>query len=160
MLYHPNNNYRKHSKISHKICCANRHDPASCCLGKNLGIINMRPLKFVLLATVLLGLEAVATEEAPAIANHIKWATASELNNFGFDVFRGEQEDGAFEKINEHTIAGAGNSDTPSRYEYTDAAIEPGKVYWYYVESISMSGQREKFTPTFKSKPKYPVPSD
>ena len=94
------------------------------------------------------------------ISNRIKWATASELNNFGFDVFRSDSETGQFEKINANTIPGAGSSDTPSRYQYTDATIEAGKSYWYYVESISMSGQREKFTPTFQSKPKYPEPVD
>ena len=35
-----------------------------------------------------------------------------------------------------------------------DETIEAGKEYWYYVESISLAGVREKFTPVFKSKAK------
>ena len=91
------------------------------------------------------------------ISNHIKWSTSSELNNFGFDVWRGDYEEGPFDRINENTIPGASSSDTVNRYEFIDDTIEKGKAYWYYVESISMSGRREKFTPTFQSKPIFPA---
>lgn len=103
---------------------------------------------------------AAVAEEPAALSNRIKWATASEVENFGFDVYRGDSEEGPFEKINAATIPGAGSTDTPSRYEYIDADIEPGQAYWYYVESISMSGQRQKFTPTLQSMPKYPPAAD
>jgi hypothetical protein len=120
----------------------------------------MRKFQLLVLSTLLLAITVVLAAEPVGISNNIKWATASELSNFGFDVFRGDTEDGTFEKINEHTIPGAGNSDTPSRYQFADTTIEAGKAYWYYVESISMSSQREKFTPTFQSKPKFPEAAD
>ena len=118
---------------------------------------NMRKLTVLGLAVVLLVSSNVQAEDKTSISNRIKWVTASELNNFGFDVLRGDFEQGPFDRINEHTIPGAGNSDMPSRYEFIDETIEAGKAYWYYVESISMSGQREKFTPTVQIKPKYPT---
>ena len=117
----------------------------------------MRKLLFLGLFVPLLFVGTVGTAGDSEISNRIKWVTASELNNFGFDVFRGDAEEGPFEKINQRTIAGAGSSDTPSRYEFVDDSIAAGQSYWYYVESISMSGQREKFTPTFQSKPKFPA---
>ncbi len=113
-------------------------------------------LVFVLITGLLL-FSAAEAEEVAGISNKVKWVTASEVNNFGFDVFRGDSEDGPFVKVNEFTVPGAGNSDIPSKYKFVDETIEAGKVYWYYVESISMSGQREKFTPTFQSKPRFPV---
>jgi len=109
------------------------------------------------LAAALLFFSAAKAEETAGISNKVKWVTASEVNNFGFDVFRGDSEDGPFVKVNEFTVPGAGNSDVPNKYEFVDDSIEAGKVYWYYVESISMSGQREKFTPTFQSKPRFPA---
>ena len=117
----------------------------------------MRKLTVFSLAVVLLVFSNVQAEDKTSISNRIKWVTASEINNFGFDVLRGDFEQGPFDRINEHTIPGAGNSDMPSRYEFIDETIEAGKAYWYYVESISMSGQREKFTPTVQIKPKYPT---
>ena len=113
-------------------------------------------LVFVLIAGLHF-FSAARAEEVAGISNKVKWVTASEVNNFGFDVFRGDIEDGPFVKINEFTVPGAGNSDIPNQYEFVDETIEAGKVYWYYVESISMSGEREKFTPTFQSKPRFPA---
>ena len=120
---------------------------------------DMYKLLSIVLATSLFFASTQAGEKA-AISNKVKWVTASEVDNFGFDVFRSENEEGPFEKINKDTIAGAGTVDTPNRYQFTDDGIEAGKRYWYYVESISMSGQREKFTPTFQSKPNYPETDD
>lgn len=85
------------------------------------------------------------------LRNVIRWSTASEVDNFGFDVYRAEREDGPFTRITQQPVPGAGTSDEPARYEYPDVSIKPDIQYYYYVESISMSGVREKFTPTFKA---------
>jgi hypothetical protein len=85
------------------------------------------------------------------IANTPKWSTASELENFGFDVYRGDSEEGPFERLTGSPILGAGTSDEPHQYSFRDDSIDPCKDYWYYVEAISTSGAREKFTPTFRA---------
>lgn len=108
---------------------------------------------------VVLAVPAAAQPPAPAASprplnNTIKWSTASEVDNFGYDVFRGDKEEGPFKRLNAKIIAGAGTVDEPRYYQYVDETIEVGKEYWYYVESVSLAGVREKFTPVFKSKPK------
>lgn len=95
---------------------------------------------------------AVAAEQR--IANTVRWSTASEQDNFGYDVYRGNAEEGPFTKLNPEPIAGAGTTDVSHSYEFRDDAIDPCSSYWYYVESISTSGQHEKFTPTFQAKAK------
>jgi hypothetical protein len=92
---------------------------------------------------------AVPAEER--IANTPKWSTASEQENFGFDVYRGATEDGEFTRLTASPILGAGTSDEPHSYSFRDDTIDPCQDYWYYVESISSSGAREKFTPTFRA---------
>lgn len=87
--------------------------------------------------------------------NVIRWATQSEEAVFGYDVFRGASESGPFERINAETILGAGTTDLPQRYSYRDETIEAAMVYWYYVESISLSGERSRLTPVYASRPKY-----
>ena len=89
------------------------------------------------------------------VANTARWTTASEQDNFGFDVFRGDSEHGEFAKLTASPIRGAGTSDETHKYEYRDDSIDPCKEYWYYVEGISTSGHREKFTPTFRAPPKH-----
>ena len=104
-----------------------------------------------MLGGVGLGGSALAVSTARESATE---ATASEESNFGFDVYRGDSEDGPFTKLTEDPIIGAGTTDEPSYYQFADDTIDPCKAYWYYVESISNSGVREKFTPTFRARPK------
>ncbi len=85
------------------------------------------------------------------VANTARWTTASEQNSFGFDVYRGDSEKGEFKKLTKEPIGGAGSSDETHQYEFRDDSIDPCRDYWYYVESISTNGTREKFTPTFKA---------
>lgn len=99
-----------------------------------------------------------AAAEVPALANTLRWATASELDNFGFDVYRGDRKEGPFVRLTKTPVLGAGTIDTPSKYSYVDSSIEPGREYFYYVESISMEGVREPFTPVVRVAPK-PAPA-
>ncbi|MDH3403500.1 MAG: hypothetical protein OES32_00920 [Acidobacteriota bacterium] len=97
-------------------------------------------------------------EPAPEVyTNTLKWTTASEVDNFGFDVYRGDSEEGPFERLTESPIEGAGTTDLTSAYEYVDRAIDPTRGYYYYVESISLQGVREDFTPIIFAKPKLPA---
>lgn len=92
--------------------------------------------------------------EVPIYKNTIKWTTASEVDNFGFDVYRGLSAEGPFERLNEETIEGAGTTDEPQKYRFVDDTLDPHRTYYYFVESISMSGDRKKFTPVGKASPK------
>ena len=87
--------------------------------------------------------------------NVIRWVTQSEEDIFGYDVFRGARESGPFERINAETILGVGTTDLPQRYSYSDETIEAGTVYWYYIESVSLSGERSRLTPIYASRRKY-----
>lgn len=107
---------------------------------------------FTLLGALLLA--SAAFGEEPAYRNTLRWSTASEVENLGFDIYRAEQADGPFIRINERPVAGAGTSDEPQQYEYIDATIDPARRYFYYVESIALDGSREKFTPTYEVPPK------
>ena len=101
---------------------------------------------------------ATASPSPAPLANTLKWSTASEVENFGYDVYRADKEDGPWARINTKPIPGAGTLDEPSFYQYVDTEIDPTRGYFYYVESISLKGVREKFTPVIKAKPKRPLP--
>jgi hypothetical protein len=101
----------------------------------------------------LFSIVSVAQEEP--LQNTLRWSTASEVDNFGFDVYRSTSEDGQFDLLNEKPLLGKGTSDVPTEYAYVDITIEEGVVYYYYVESIAMDGTRERFTPIMKSPAKY-----
>lgn len=88
------------------------------------------------------------------LSNSLRWTTASEVDNFGFDVYRADREEGPFARLTQEPIPGAGTTDVPTNYAYVDDTIEPDREYFYYVESISMDGRREHFTPVVRVAPK------
>jgi hypothetical protein len=83
------------------------------------------------------------------LGNTAHWSTASEEENFGYDVYRGDVEKGPFVKLTKQPILGNGTTNDTHQYKYVDDSIDPCRDYWYYVESISSDGTREKFTPVF-----------
>jgi hypothetical protein len=74
----------------------------------------------------------------------IRWRTESEINNLGFDVYRSENIDGKFVKVNPAYIKGAGTDATPHDYKFVDENAVVGKTYYYYLEDISFSGERDR----------------
>ena len=100
-----------------------------------------------------------AASETPydePLANTLKWTTASEVENFGFDIYRGLSEDGPFERITVELLPGAGTTDEPQNYVFLDSDIDPSRDYYYYIESISLGGIRETFSPIIKAPAKKP----
>jgi hypothetical protein len=105
--------------------------------------------------------EALAppTTEEPAeepLVNTLKWTTASEVDNFGFDIYRSLTEDGPYDRITPEPLPGAGTTDEPQSYVFVDEAIDPTLDYYYYIESISLGGVREIFSPKIRAPAKQP----
>lgn len=122
----------------------------------------MSPIRFLTAALVALSQTALAAPDGcgsqakvPAeqrVVNNVHWTTASEEENFGYDVFRSSVgEKGPFDKLTKQPMLGNGTTDETHEYKYADDAIDPCKDYWYYVESIGTNGEREKFTPVFRA---------
>jgi len=87
-----------------------------------------------------LPVELATFEATPAIDKiTLNWTTASETENFGFNVFKkaGSEE---WTKVNEQIIEGQGNKSSETKYEFVDFAVRSGDVYSYRLESVSLSG--------------------
>jgi len=93
---------------------------------------------------------AAAASPVARLFNTLRWKT-NDVSHYGYDVYRADSETGPFVKINAQPVPGTLKPGKVQTFEYEDATIEPGRVYWYYVESISLAGERAKFTPTLKA---------
>jgi hypothetical protein len=73
------------------------------------------------------------------------WITASELDNLGFNLWRGTDCDPLESlKLNETLIASkVGGQATGASYEFVDDDVQPGVVYDYRIESIDSFGTSE-----------------
>ncbi|MEI6125614.1 MAG: hypothetical protein WCQ99_03585 [Pseudomonadota bacterium] len=70
----------------------------------------------------------------------LTWETGDETNNFGFNVYRSEAQDGGFVKINEEIVLSKGGSGIGSTYTFTDTKLQNGKKYFYLIEDIAADG--------------------
>ena len=74
----------------------------------------------------------------------VEWTTASETNNAGFNILRGQTKEGSFVKVNPVLIQGAGTMAEQSRYTWTDKTAKPNVAYFYRIEDVSFSGDRQR----------------
>lgn len=72
---------------------------------------------------------------------HLRWTTASETENMGFDVYRAEAEEGPFVKANKTLIPGAGNATGLNTYSYVDREVDPAKGYYYKLADVDYRGR-------------------
>lgn len=70
---------------------------------------------------------------------YLEWETASEINNLGFNIYRGSSDTEIKEKINNNIIPSLGIGGTSGEnYTYMDDdSLNPG-TYFYFLESIDI----------------------
>ena len=73
----------------------------------------------------------------------LNWTTATELNNFGFEIERMVQTSTPYslnkwERIG--FIAGSGNSNSPKEYSFTDGSLNGGSKFKYRLKQIDNDG--------------------
>ena len=72
----------------------------------------------------------------------LNWTTATELNTAGFNIYRAEQPDGPYSRINAQLIAANADALSGGKYQYVDTSVVPGKTYYYQVEDVELNGAR------------------
>ena len=80
-------------------------------------------------------------------AVELSWETASELDNLGFHIYRGEMTEGPYERITSAAIPGLGSSPAGAHYRYVDSAVTNGRTYFYQLEDIETTGETELHGP-------------
>lgn len=79
--------------------------------------------------------------EAIEGAISLEWATASETDNFGFNLYRATALDGEQTQLNEGLIPSlvAPGSPYGAEYSFVDETAEPGVLYYYWLEDVELS---------------------
>lgn len=102
--------------------------------------------------------------EANPDGDHItvKWTTATEVNNAGFNLLRGTDPNGEFTQI-AHVGAKNVGGITGANYSYDDSDVSPGQQYYYRLESVDFNNSKQDFGPvnaTANQAPDTPTPTD
>ena len=75
----------------------------------------------------------------------LKWSTATETNNSGFQIERSVDGSGVWAEV--AFVNGAGTSSSPKTYSYEDKNLAPGK-YVYRIKQIDNDGKFKYYTAT------------
>jgi len=77
----------------------------------------------------------------------VEWSTASELDTAGYNVYRSENPENDFVKINAQVIPGSNDPWVGSDYSFTDEAVVPGTTYYYLLDDVGMDGTTSRHGP-------------
>ncbi|HEX9639212.1 MAG TPA: hypothetical protein VGB99_16885 [Acidobacteriota bacterium] len=97
------------------------------------------------------------SEPAGSASTRLEWKAAKERNIYGYLIYRSERREGPYLRINPelvHVRHQAGNS--PSEYAFEDRQVEPCKTYYYYLDYVTGSGLKRRFSGMLSK----PVPCD
>lgn len=88
-------------------------------------------------AVELLYFTAEPLEEAISL----EWATATETDNYGFNLYRATEVEGERVQLNEALIPSlvAPGSPYGAEYSFVDETAEPGVLYYYWLEDVDLS---------------------
>jgi hypothetical protein len=71
----------------------------------------------------------------------LEWATETELDNAGFNIWRREKRDGEYARLNPYFIPAEGDAGLGAEYSYTDYDVTNGVIYYYKLEEIDIYGK-------------------
>lgn len=80
----------------------------------------------------------------------LDWTTASEVNNYGFEIQKSQQAEGVFTTIAGSFIPGHGTTLVPQHYRYTDANASADTRY-YRLRQIDLDGSINYSDPVYVS---------
>lgn len=88
--------------------------------------------------------------DAVPMADHIlaRWTTVSEVSNAGFNLYRGTSPAGPDQQLNDTLIPSqAPGSGQGASYQWQDYDVDPGVEYYYWLETVALSGGTEMHGP-------------
>jgi hypothetical protein len=91
-----------------------------------------------ILAGIVLGIYVLQAGLHPTVV--VEWETASELNTAGFNIYRSDNPQGPFDKVNSDLIPASPDSLTGGSYSYRDTQVATSGSYYYQLEDIDFNG--------------------
>ena len=92
----------------------------------------------------------LADFEASSRVDHVlvTWKTAREVNNQGFNLWRGSAAGASSQQLNSSLIMSQVSGQASSaNYEFRDYDVATGQTYYYWLESVDIHGATQLYGP-------------
>lgn len=100
---------------------------------------------FVILISILIGYQSWSSVRKAGVV--IEWSTASEVDTAGFNIYRSQDPEGPYKKVNDHLIPAANDPLVGDSYTYEDVNVIAGNTYFYQLEDVAFSGETTRHGP-------------
>lgn len=97
------------------------------------------------------GAPAPAPSPTPAAESsaevELQWTARNEEGVYGYLVYRSQRREGPYRRVNPDIIHA--RHDTPpatSSYRFVDVKVEPGRTYYYYLDTVSDGGLKQRLS--------------
>lgn len=101
-------------------------------------------LLFLVIATSCGGPSGPPATSTPS--NTLEWTAETERGVYGYLIYRSENRDGPFTRINTTIVRVPDDREQRHAYTWVDSDVEPGTLYYYYLDAVSMQGVKQRFT--------------
>jgi hypothetical protein len=71
----------------------------------------------------------------------VEWTTATEIDNAGFNLYRGLAKDMWSTRLNDELLPAQGDELQGASYAFTDESITPEVTYYYWLEDMDLDGK-------------------
>lgn len=103
-----------------------------------------------LLALFAIGVALVWVGFPPRVV--VTWETASEVETAGFHIHRGSSAEGPFSQITEIPVPAEGDPLVGASYRFEDRDVAWGKQYFYQLEELELTGNRNRYEEVVKAR--------
>jgi hypothetical protein len=77
----------------------------------------------------------------------VEWATESEVDTAGFNLYRSDSPEGPFIRLNDHLIPASPDPLVGGSYVFTDTDVVAGRTYHYQLEDVELDGTGTRHGP-------------
>jgi hypothetical protein len=91
--------------------------------------------------------EARASPPEPGPRATLEWQSADEREAYGYLVYRADSRAGPYVRIDREIVWVDRIGPEPHHYRYVDEQVEVGRTYYYYVDYVTKSGRKQRFSP-------------
>lgn len=77
----------------------------------------------------------------------VRWSTAAEMRNAGFNLYRATKKNGPYMQLNERLIPARGRPTIGADYEFSDTGLKNRRTCWYLLEDVDLDGQLTRHGP-------------
>jgi hypothetical protein len=92
---------------------------------------------------------APATASPPASSPTrvtLQWKARNESGVYGYLVYRGDRPSGPFLRVSPAIIRAVGGEGEIYSYSFIDDAVQPERIYYYYLDAVDSGGLKKRFT--------------